>query len=111
MPYQPLADMEMKKKIKKANFWVRRRSNIPVILIGTLVVLLLFLNEETSISRNLEYEKQINAIKAEIELNRDSAAYYRSRREAILNSSADLEYLAREQYHMQRPTEDVYIIK
>lgn len=103
--------MEMKKKIKRANFWVRRRSNIPVILIGTLVVLLLFFNEETSISRNLEYEKQINAIKAQIELNRDSAAYYRSRREAILNSSSDLEYLAREQYHMQRPTEDVYIIK
>lgn len=101
----------MGKKIKKASFWVRRKSNIPVILVGALVILLLSLNEDTSVSLNMEYEKQINAIKAEIKLNRDSAAFYRSRREAILSGTTDLEYLAREQYHMQKPTEDVFIIR
>lgn len=101
----------MKVSVKKANFWVRRRSNIPVLLIGSIVVLLLFLNEDASVSLNMEYERQINEIKAEIKLNKDSAAFYRSRRESILQGTADLEYLAREQYHMQRPTEDVYIIK
>ncbi|MBD5203884.1 MAG: hypothetical protein HDS82_03295 [Bacteroidales bacterium] len=101
----------MKLSVKKANFWVRRRSSIPVLLIGSLVVLLLVLNEDTSISLNMEYERQINEIKAEIKLNKDSAAFYRSRRESILQGTADLEYLAREQYHMQRPTEDVYIIR
>lgn len=101
----------MKKNLKKANFWVRRRSNIPVIIIGTLVVLLLYFNEDTSVSLNMEYERQINSIKAEIKQNLDSAAYYRSRKEAILNGTNDLEYLAREQYHMQKPTEDVFLIR
>ena len=101
----------MKKNFKKADFWIRRRSNIPVLLIGSLVVLLLVLNEDTSVALNMEYERQINAIKAEIKENRDSAAFYRSRREAIVNGSTDLEYLAREQYHMQRPSEDVFLIK
>ena len=101
----------MKKNLKTANVWVRRRSNIPVLLIGTLVVLLLFFNEDTSVSLNMEYERQINAIKAEIKQNRDSAAFYRARREAIVNGATDLEYLAREQYHMQKPSEDVFLIK
>lgn len=101
----------MKKDLKKASFWVRRRSHIPVLLIGTLVVLLLFFNEETSMSLNMEYERQIGKLKAEIQLNKDSAAFYRSRREAILEGTTDLEYLAREQYHMQKPTEDVFIVR
>lgn len=101
----------MGKKTKKLSFWVRRRSHIPVLVIGTLVVLLLFFNEETSVKLNMEYQNRINELRQAIKLNEDSAAYYRARREAIETGQADLEHIAREQFHMQRPTEDVYIVK
>ena len=101
----------MGKKTKKLSFWVRRRSHIPVLLIGGLVVLLLFFNEETSVKLNMEYQNRINELHQAIKENEDSATYYRARREAIESGRADLEHIAREQFHMQRPTEDVYIIK
>lgn len=96
--------------MKKSNFWLRRRSTIPFILIGSVVVLMLFLNEETSVKTNVEYEKRINLLKSEIKLNKDSAEYYRSHRLAIEKGESDLEHLAREKYHMQKPTEDVYLL-
>lgn len=101
----------MSAKLKKFNFWVRRKSHLPLILIGTLVVMLLFFNDETSMALNMQYEKEINKLTKEIKECKDSAAYYRSEREAILHDSEDLEHLARERFHMQRPTEDVYILK
>ncbi len=90
---------------------MRRKSHLPVLIIGTLVVLLLFFNEETSVKLNMEYQNRINELQQEIKLNEDSASYYRSRREAIETGTSDLEHVAREQFHMQRPTEDVFLIK
>lgn len=101
----------MSKTVKKANFWIRRRSHLPLLAIGTLVVLLLFFNDDTSISLNMQYEREINALSEEIAMCRDSAAYYRTQREAIIHDNGDLEHIAREKFHMQRPTEDVYILK
>lgn len=101
----------MSKSIKKANFWVRRKSHIPLIAIGTLVVMVLLLNDDASISLNMEYQREINRLTKEIAECRDSAAFYRSQREAIIHGDDDLERLAREKFHMQRPTEDVYILK
>lgn len=60
---------------------------------------------------NMEYEREINRLTMEIKECKDSAAYYRSQREAIIYQKEDLEHLARERFHMQRPTEDVYILK
>lgn len=101
----------MGKKIKKFNFWLRRKSHLPLIIIGSIVVLLLFFNDETSLALNMKYEKEINRLSLEIKENKDSAAFYRRQRESLIHDSEDLEHLARERFHMQRPTEDVYILK
>ncbi len=90
---------------------MRRKSHLTLIAIGTVVVLLLFFNEETSLRLNLEYQEQIKTLKRQIRECEDSAAWYRARREALYINTEDLEHLVREQYHMQRPTEDVYVIK
>lgn len=82
-----------------------------MIVIGSIVVLLLFFNDETSLALNMEYDKEINRLTLEIKENKDSAAYYRNQRESILHDSEDLEHLARERFHMQRPSEDVFILK
>lgn len=99
----------MVKMMKKSNFWLRRRSTLPFVIVGSVIVLVLFLNEETSVKTNVEYEKRINMLKSEIKENQDSAAWYRQHRMAIEKGESDLEHLAREKYHMQRPTEDIYI--
>ena len=98
-------------RIKKFNFWFRRKSHLPLLVIGTLVVLVLFFNDETSLALNMKYEKEINRLSLEIKACKDSAAYYRRQRESLLHDSEDIEHLARERFHMQRPTEDVYILK
>ena len=95
--------------MEKKGFWRRRRGAIPFIVIATVIVVVLFLNEETSVKTNMEYEARINDLKKEIQHNRDSAEYYRQHRLAIENGEGDLERLARERYHMQRPTEDVFV--
>lgn len=94
---------------EKKGFWRRRRGAIPFIVIATVIVAVLILNEETSVKTNMEYEAQINELKAEIKHNRDSAEYYRRHRIAIERGDDDLERLARERYHMQKPTEDVFV--
>lgn len=101
----------MGKTIKRANFWIRRRSHLPLIAICTLVVMVLLFNEDTSISLNVQYDREINSLKQAIEECRDSAAYYRNQRESLIHGTADLEHVAREKFHMQRPTEDVYLLK
>lgn len=100
----------MGKKIKKANFWVRRRAHLPLIAVGAVVILFLFFNEETSLSLNMKYENQIKELKSQIKLSNDSAAYYRQKRRNLLSGTEDLERIAREQYNMQRAQEDVYIV-
>ncbi len=101
----------MGRNIKKANFWVRRKAHLPIIVIGSLMVLLLFFNDDTSIELNMEYERQINELEQQIAECRDSAAYYRQQREGIIRGTGSLEHLAREKFHMQRPHEDVFILK
>lgn len=99
----------MAKENTKKGFWRRRRGAIPFIVIASVIVLVLYLNEETSVRTNMEYEGKINELKQEIKHNLDSAEYYRVHRLAIENGEGDLEHLARERYHMQKPTEDVFV--
>ena len=101
----------MGKKIKNAQVWFRRKSFLPLLSIATLVVMLLFFNEDVSISLNMQYDRQINELAEQISSCRDSAEYFKRQREAILHENSDLERIARENFHMQRPTEDVYILK
>lgn len=101
----------MGKKIKRLSLWFRRKSNIPLFLIGGAVIVLLFLNDDISLSLNMKYQKEINRLNKEIAQCKDSAEYYKGKREALLNENNDLEHIAREQYNMQRPSEDVFIIK
>lgn len=100
----------MSGKIKKMNFWVRRKSRIALIVILGLVVLLLFFNEDTSYRLNMEYQEQINDLKRNIKSCEDSAAYYRSRRDALITGTEELEHIAREEYHLQKNSEDVYLL-
>ena len=59
----------------------------------------------------MEYQEQIKALNEEIKTCNDSAEYYRVQRQQLLTGTEELEQLAREEYRMQKATEDVFIIK
>lgn len=101
----------MSKKVKKLNFWMRRRSHFAVIAIGTLVIALLFLNEDASWEQNMKYQEQIKTLHHQIKACNDSAEYYRIQRERLITGTEELEQIAREEYRMQKPTEDVFVIR
>lgn len=101
----------MGRNLKKFSFWIRRRSGLPVLIVGGIIVIMLLFNDETSISLNIQYQKDITRLKQEIKLNYDSAQYYKDKRESILKGGTDLERIAREQYHMQKTSEDIFLIK
>ena len=95
---------------RKAAYWIKRCANIPLLIIGAFFIGILLLNDDASFTQSMIYEKEIVRLKKEIKENNDSAAFYRSRRLAIERGDDALEYIAREQYHMQRPTEDVFLL-
>lgn len=101
----------MSKKIKKVNFWVRRKSHFAVIAIGAIVITLLFLNEDASWENNMQYQAQIKSLNEQIQACNDSAEYYKLQRERLMTGTEELEQIAREEYHMQKPTEDVFVIR
>lgn len=94
---------------EKEGFWKKRRGALPFMIIAVAVIAVLFLNEETSVKTNMKYDSRINELKTQIQQNNDSAAYYHAQRVAVENGEEGLEELARTRYHMQKPTEDVYV--
>lgn len=71
---------------------------------------ILLLNDDASFSQSMQYEQEIVRLKKEIKECHDSADFYRSRRLAIQNGGDALEFIAREQYHMKRQSEDVFLL-
>ena len=59
----------------------------------------------------MEYQEQIKTLNEQIKECNDSAEYYRTQRQKLLTGTEELEQIAREEYRMQKATEDVFIIK
>jgi len=68
----------------------------------------LFFNDN-SVMRTYEHEKEIERLQAEIRDNNDTLMYYQQLNDRLDTDKETMEKIVREQYHMQRPGEDVYI--
>ncbi len=102
--------MGFNKNLKKAMFWLRRKSHLPMLIVVAISVVMLVFNDDTSIAVSKKYQDEINELQEQIRVTADSAQYYRQKREAIEAGRNELEHLARERFNMQRSTEDVYIV-
>lgn len=100
----------MGRKLNRFSYWLRRQSHFPVLLIGAAVVLLLFFNEETSMARTRYFDAEMASLRKQIAEARDSAEFYKNARKALMTNTEDLEVVARENYNMQKPSEDIFII-
>lgn len=89
--------------------WLRRFIAVPTLVCIGLMVYLIFFGEN-SINQRLEYQKTIDSLSACLRLQQDSLAYYRELNRRITTDPELMEQVVREQYNMNRPHEDVFII-
>lgn len=101
------------KKQKPAPKKKRRRQRLLLQLASAIVVIAIFsllvFHGPNSYMASAKHQQQIRQLKAEIQQNIDSTAYYQLKAAALDTDPETLEKIAREQYGMKRDNEDVYI--
>ncbi len=90
--------------------WCRRYISITLIAVVALMVFVLFLNDN-SVVRTYQYQQEITRLKEEIKSYTDTFNYYIDRNSRLETDRETMEKIVREQYRMQRPNEDVYIVE
>jgi cell division protein FtsB len=98
----------MKQQLKNAYGWCRRYITLPLIVVVGFIVFVAFFNDNSYL-KNAELQDEINRLHAEIKENTDTMRYYRDLNSRLSSDPTTLERIVREQYHMQRADEDVYI--
>lgn len=89
---------------------IRYLMNFSLITIVCILVYILFFTD-TSVQTTYHYEQMAENLRQEIEQESDSLEYYRQLNQKLTSDPVTVEKEAREQYRMQRPHEDIYIIK
>ena len=100
---------DMKNKFKDTILWSRRYLSLTLVAVAAFAVTILFFNEN-SFSRSWELQTRIDELEEQIRLAKDTMNYYRNLNRALDTDRETLERVVRENYHMQRPNEDVYIV-
>lgn len=96
--------------MSRYNFWswCKAYIRLPFVIAVAAIVFITFFNEN-NVMRYYEYDTEIERLHREIKENEDTIAYYRDMNRRLSTDRATLERIVREQYHMQRRNEDVYI--
>lgn len=88
--------------------WCRRYLRPEFFLTVGLVAVVLLMNDN-SVIRAYEHDRRIEELHGEIEAMVDTMEHYRALNRALSDDAETMERVARENYHMQRPDEDVYV--
>ncbi len=94
----------MTKPMKKVFMWCRRYLSVTFLILITFVVIVLFFNDNSFV-KSVEY-----TTRKEIRDNEDTLLYYRRMNHALDTDPETMERIVRENYHMQRENEDVYLV-
>lgn len=90
--------------------WCRRYISLMFLAILAFVLYVLFFNEN-SYGRLHELNTQIKELRTEIKNNRDTMEHYLEKNRMLDTDPAEMERIVREQYHMQREGEEVYVVE
>lgn len=88
--------------------WTHRYISVTLMIVVAALAYVLFFNEN-SVMRTYQYEREIERLQAEIKDNRDSLEYYTELNRRLNQDPAVMEKVVRETYHMQRPSEDLFL--
>ena len=97
-------------KIRNLLGWGRRYISFTLLIVVAYLAFLLFFNEN-SMMRSIDLDRTIDSLRTEIRVNQDSLEYYKALNNRLSTSPEEMERVAREQYNMNRPDEDVYVYK
>ena len=97
-------------KIRNLLGWGRRYISFTLLIVVAYLAFLLFFNEN-SMMRSIALDSTIDSLRTEIRVNQDSLEYYKALNNRLSTSPEEMERVAREQYNMNRPDEDVYVFK
>ncbi|MCH5347229.1 MAG: septum formation initiator family protein [Muribaculaceae bacterium] len=101
----------MSKKTLQRNLrWCRRYLSLPLVIVLGLIVYVTVFNKNSFIDLH-HHKQQIKELKAQIKENRDTFEYYDKLNRRLDTDPVTMERIVREQYHMQRAGEDVYIFE
>lgn len=89
--------------------WCKRYISLNLIGIVAALVWILFFTDN-SVSVMYAYDREIDSLEQAIKICNDSADYYHQLNGKLQTEQSTMEQVVREQYHMQRPYEDVYVI-
>lgn len=98
----------MSNKISSMWRWCRRYLSLTLVAVGAAVVFVVFLNDN-SVMRTYELESEIERLQAEIACHRDTLRHYQQLNDRLDTDAQTMERIVREQYHMQREGEDVFL--
>lgn len=88
--------------------WLKRYVSLPLIVVLAFVVFVLFFNEN-SVIKSYDYASEIRSLERRIAECEDTLRLYQELNRRLDSDPRELERIVREYYHMQRPSEDVYI--
>ena len=100
----------MNPRLRSILRWSRRYIHISFLLtVGVLAYVMLF--SDNSVIENYKYQMEIDKLRTEIKECTDSILYYENLNRRLRTDPATMERIVREQYHMQRTNEDIYIVE
>lgn len=88
--------------------WLKRYVSLSLLVVIGFVAFVLFFNEN-SVMKSMDYAAEIRGLEAEIAQYEDTLRHYQALNRRLDSDPKELERIVREHYHMQRPSEDVYI--
>lgn len=88
--------------------WARRYIRPGFFITASMIGFVIFLSDN-SLMGTYQHECEIDRLKAEIKENNDTLQYYKALNRSLETNPETMERIVRENYHMQRPNEDVYL--
>lgn len=90
--------------------WLKRYISWPLLLAVAFLAFVLFFNDNSLVA-DMQYASQERELMAKIAACEDTLLYYEQLNSKLDTDPVELEKIVREHYHMQRPSEDVYIFE
>lgn len=90
--------------------WCKRYLSFTLLCVVGAIIFVLFFNGN-SVRTSYYHEQQIEQLRQRIKDSRDTLNHYRQLNSSLRTDPQTMERIVREQYHMQRPNEDIYIFQ
>lgn len=100
----------MNERLSNIYTWSRKYITLNFLAMCAIIVYLCFFNDN-SVTDMYRYQKEIDTKRAEIISNLDTIRYYETMLNRLRTDPETMERIVREQYHMQRPNEDIYVVE